>query len=43
MNYMDSFKKFLDGKLRDFFSSLKDKCITEKYYCILLMFGLFLK
>ena len=31
--YMDSFKKFSEGKLPDrckFFSSLKDKCISQK-------------
>ena len=33
--YMDSFKKFSENKLPDrckVFSSLKDKCISEKYY-----------
>ena len=33
--WMDSFKKFSENKLPDkckFFSSLKDKCISEKYY-----------
>ena len=33
--YMDSFKKFFDEKLLDrsiFFSSLKDRCISEKNY-----------
>ena len=33
--YMDSFKKFPGNKLPDrckFFSSLKDKCISEKDY-----------
>ena len=33
--YMESFKKFSEKKLPDkckFFSSLKDKCISEKYY-----------
>ena len=33
--YMDSFKKFSENKLPDrykFFSFLKDKCISEKYY-----------
>ena len=33
--YMDSFKKFSENKLPDkckFFSSLKDKCISEKDY-----------
>ena len=33
--YMDSFKKFSENKLPDkcqFFSSLKGKCISEKYY-----------
>ena len=33
--YMDSFKKFSEGKLPDkckFFSSLKDVCISEKDY-----------
>ena len=32
---MDSLKKFPENKLLDrckFFSSLKDKCISEKYY-----------
>ena len=35
-----------DGKLPDrceFFSFLKDKCISEQDYCMLLMFGLCLK
>ena len=33
--FMDSFKKFSENKLPDkceFFSSLKDNCISEKYY-----------
>ena len=33
--YMDSFKKFSEDKLpekREFFSSLKDKCISERDY-----------
>ena len=33
--YMDSFKKFSEDKLRDrheFYSSLKDECISEKDY-----------
>ena len=29
---MDSFKKFFDDKLHEFFSSLKDECISEKSY-----------
>ena len=34
-DYMDSFKKFSENRLPDrckFFSSLKDKCISEKEY-----------
>ena len=33
--YIDSFKRFSENKLLNrckFFSSLKDKCISEKYY-----------
>ena len=33
IEYMDSFKKFFDEKLHDrceFYSSLKDECISEK-------------
>ena len=43
---MDSFEKFFGEKLPDkceFFSSLNDKCTSEKGYLKLLMFGMFLK
>ena len=44
---MDSFKKFFDDKLPDrckFFSSLKNKCISEKDYLTSVgMFGMCLK
>ena len=41
--YIDSFRKFFHEKLPDrgeFFSSLKDECISEKIIYVLLMFGL---
>ena len=44
--YMGSFKKFSEDKLPDrckFFSSLKDKCISEKDYLKAITFGMSLK